>query len=144
MGKRNYNSQSEHDRVVIASSKTYGSMEANGSKVSINPDGEKNFWVGNESNPRYPDVAVWKPDSPGSNRASAVEVIEEIETEDSVTYAESAQWKDYAGLGIIFRLIVPKDYVNMAVSIINSEGIGVSEIWYYYFENSIIKFGKHK
>lgn len=140
---REYLRQSEHDRVVLGSSKTYGEMESRGSKVSINPNGEKNRYVGGESNPRYPDVIVWKPNFPGSSSGTA-EIIEEVETADSMTRSESKQWKDYGSLGIKFILTVPKGYASIAADIVDSEKINVSEIWYYYSINGNIKFDKYR
>lgn len=143
MASRDYSNQSEHDKIVYASSRTYSEMETKGYKVSVNPNGEKNFYVGGKSNPRYPDVLVWMPDQPGSN-SGKVAAIEEIETADSVTKTESGQWKDYASLSMTFRLIVPKGYAKDVAGIVDSEKINVSEIWYYYSENGNIKFDKYR
>lgn len=135
--------RSEHDRIVSASAATYGDMVSKGYKVSINPGGDKNQFVGPEFNPRYPDVVVWMPDSFGSTKGRAA-IIEEIETADSVTDSEAEQWKDYGGLGIKFLLVVPKGYCEEALRLISKYGVNVSEVWYYYYEYVNIKFVKYR
>jgi hypothetical protein len=133
----------EHDRIVSASAATYGDMVSKGYKVSINPGGEKNQFVGPEFNPRYPDVVVWMPDSFGSTKGRAA-IIEEIETADSVTDSEAEQWKDYGSLGVKFLLVVPKRYCEEALRLIVKYEATVSEVWYYYYEYDNIKFGKYR
>lgn len=135
--------RSEHDRIVSASAATYGNMVSKGYKVSINPGGEKNQFVGPEFNPRYPDVVVWMPDSFGSTKGKAA-IIEEIETADSVTDSEAEQWKDYGSLGVKFLLVVPKGYCEEALRLITKYAANVSEIWCYYYEYGSIKFGKYR
>ena len=135
--------QSEHDRVVRASANTYTDAGAKGFKISINPNGEKNFEIGSDSNNQYPDVCVWKPNSPGSN-SGTVKVIEEIETEESVNETEAEQWKNYASLGIeTFRLIVPKSKILTAKQIVEKKKIAVTEIWHYTISNGSISFSKN-
>lgn len=136
-------SQSEHDTVVRESAKTYSDMVSKGCKVAINPDGEKNQRVGPESNPRYPDIIVWRPENPYSSSGKA-EVIEEVETADSVTEEEAKQWKDYGSLGIKFILTVPKGYAKEAARIVDAKSANVTEIWHYYSENGGIKFQKYR
>ncbi len=135
--------RSEHDRIVSASAATYGELQSKGYKVSINPGGEKNQFVGLESNPRYPDVVVWMPDSFGSTKGKAA-IVEEIETADSVNDLEAEQWKDYGSLGIKFLLVVPKGYCEEALRLISKYGANVSEVWYYYYEYDNIKFVKYR
>jgi len=120
--------QSVHDLVVAASAGTYSEMEKQGNKVSTNPNGQKNQRVGDDS---YPDVIVWQPDIAKPTSGKAI-VIEEIETEDSVTEAESKQWKEFGEIGIsVFRLIVPLLKAPEALRIVQSKKINVSEIWSY-------------
>lgn len=134
--------RSEHDRIVRASATTYGDMVSKGYKVSINPGGEKNQFVGPEFNPCYPDVVVWIPDSFGSTKGKAA-IIEEIETADSVNDLEAEQWKDYGSLGVKFLLVVPNGYCQSALRLINKNGANVSELWYYFYERDNIKFAKY-
>lgn len=99
--------------------------------------------MGGEDNKQYPDVCVWKPSFPGSNSGD-VSVIEEIETEESVTDNEAEQWKDYASLGIqMFRLIVPKSKVSTAKQIVEKKKIAVTEIWSYTITNGTVSFSKN-
>lgn len=135
--------RSEHDRIVRVSAATYGEWISKGYKVSINPGGEKNQFVGPEFNPRYPDVVVWMPDSFGSTKGRAA-IIEEIETVDSVNDSEAEQWKDYGSLGIKFLLVVPNGYCEEALRLISKYGANVSEVWYYYYEYGNTKFVKYR
>lgn len=117
MAVRTSTGQSEHDAVVSASAKTYWEMQEKGYKVSINRGSEKNQYVGPDSNPRYPDIVVWMPEYTGAKGGRAA-IIEEVETTDSITDSEAAQWKDYGSLGVKFLLIVPKDYCMGALRLI--------------------------
>ena len=143
MAHRLSTSQLEHDTVVRASANTYTELQKKGYKVSVNPGSEKNQFVGSELNPCYPDVVVWLPNAIGSTNGRA-EVIEEIETADSVTDKEAVQWKDYGSRGVTFRLVVPKGYETGTIRIINRNSVTVSELWYYCREYSQIKFGKYQ
>jgi hypothetical protein len=122
---------------------TYGEWVSKGYKVSINPGGDKNQFVGPEFNPCYPDVVVWMPDSFSSTKGKAA-IIEKIETADSVNDLEARQWKNYGSLGIKFLLVVPKGCCEEALRLISKFGANVSEIWYYYYEYDNIKFEKYR
>ncbi len=143
MGRRGGTYQTEHDRIVAASARTYSKLVLDGFQVAINPGGEKNRWVGPEQSPRYPDVIVWKPTSPGSTSGTAHR-IEEIETDDSVTLAEAAQWRDYGALGIHFLLVVPRGRAADAARLVDTERVNVNEIWTYSFPNGQVQFAKYR
>lgn len=141
MAKRNSQKQSEHDAVIEASAGTYGQWQANGYVVSTNPDGERRLPVGSADNPRYPDIVVWMPKYRGSSNGTA-EVIEEIETETSVTEQEADQWADYASLGVSqFNLVVPRSKKADALLIIQKKRIlGISKVQGYYISQGRIYF----
>src|SRR2546427_12966390 len=106
MRNRRGDKQSEHDAVVSASARTYSGWANKGFKVSVNPNGQKNQFVGTSGSRLYPDVVVWEPHSSGSSSGKA-HIIEEIETDDSVNEQEAAQWAEYGSLGIsTFNLVV--------------------------------------
>jgi hypothetical protein len=142
MATRTLLGESEHDMVVRASAATYGELEGKGYKVSINPGGEKNTYVGSILCPCYPDVVVWKPDSIGSTVGTAT-IIEEIETAGSVNEVEAEQWLDYGKLGAKFILIVPNGYCAEALRLVSERNINVSELWYYWFKDGNVMFNKH-
>jgi len=122
-------SQLEHDQVVRASAETYNQLVQQGYKVAINPGSEKNQQVGSGN---YPDVIVWKPNPPPNQTSGTAVIIEEIETEDSVTQAEAAQWKTFGQLGVgKFILLVPATKVRDALDLVQKNGVRVSEIWSY-------------
>lgn len=142
MAYRNPGSQSEHDRVIAASARTYWKMEQQGYQVSTNPGPQKNCAVGG-TRALYPDVVVVKPETPGSSRGTAV-IIEEVETADSVTETEAKQWQNFASLGIgTFRLIVPTTSTREALALVQQFRIAVNEIWGYFFESGEVKFQKY-
>ena len=137
-----YKTQSEHDIVVRESARTYAEQVKQGYKVSTNPGSDKNFYVGTEQEPKYPDVVVWKPRAPQATGGSVM-IIEEIETEETVTEDHASQWKEYGGLGVSsFRLIVPKAKAGDAKSIVDAKKIRVSEIWSYSIWNGSVHFEK--
>ena len=135
-------SQEEHDLVIKASSGTYTQLIAQGYKVSINPGAETNQSVGQRPNVVYPDVIVWtpNPENPSSGTAA---IIEEIETEESVTLVEAAQWKVLGDLGAKFILIVPASKTQLALALAQQAGARVSEIWYYEKRNGQYAFTKY-
>ena len=141
MPKRNELKQSEHDVVIEASARTFGQWQANGYVVSTNPDGKRRLPVGPADNPRYPDIVVWMPKYPGSTNGTA-EVIEEIESEGSVTEQEADQWAGYASLSVSqFNLVVPRSKKADALLIIQKKRIlGISKIQGYYFSQGRIYF----
>jgi len=104
--------QTEHDLVVEASADTF---RKTGGSASTNPSSEKNIEVSG----LYPDVVAKK--------ANGTIVIEEIETEDSVTQDECEnQWKPYSELGYQFNLIVPKDSLGLAQRLIRKAQLNVT------------------
>jgi hypothetical protein len=142
MARRTPQAQSEHDSIVALSARSYGSTAAaNGYGVDTNPNGQKNRSVGPDGNARYPDVIMWKPESPGSTRGIA-EVIEEIETGDSVTEAEASQWADYASLNVrVFNLVVPNAKKQAALELIRRKGIsGITKVQGYSFYQGSVQF----
>jgi|ERR1035441_3451737 hypothetical protein len=122
-------SQPEHDQVVKASAGTYGQLIQQGYRVATNPGSEKNQQVGSGN---YPDVIVWKPNPPPNQTSGTAVIIEEIETEESVTAAEVEEWKRYGQLGVSkFILIVPVTKARDALALVQQAGAKVSEIWSY-------------
>lgn len=121
--------QFEHDQVVRASAETYNQLVQQGYKVAVNPGSEKNQQVGSGN---YPDVIVWKPNPPPNQTSGTAIIIEEIETEESVTQTEANQWKQFGQLSVSkFILIVPATKAREALSLVQSNGVKVSEIWSY-------------
>jgi hypothetical protein len=136
--------KSEHDVVVRASANTYSRRVAEGCKVSVNPGGEHNFYMGGKDNPRYPDVVVWRPRSPGAD-GGAVEIIEEIETAECVNDDEAEQWVDYGNMfSGTFFLIVPKGTERRALSIIQKKRARVSQIYTYTLSGESVSFENTK
>ncbi len=133
--------QGEHDAVVEASGRTYANWSAKGFGVATNPGPSKNRLVGSADNLQYPDVIVWRPNSPGANTGVA-KIIEEIETEDSVTGDEADQWADYASLGVeTFNLVVPVSKKTAAREIIRRKKIvGITRVQGYYFQHGQVRF----
>src|SRR5260370_9594275 len=131
----------EHDAVIEASGRTYADWSARGFGVATKPGSSKNRSVGSADNPQYPDVIVWRPNSPGASTGVA-KIIEEIETEDSVTSNEADQWADYASLGVeTFNLVVPVSKKTAALEIIRRMKIvGITRVQGYYFQQGQVRF----
>jgi len=126
MTNRNPQKQSEHDKVAEASARTWRRNQDN--VVYTNPNGQQNFSVGGD---HFPDVVA-------TDRNNRLVAVEEIETEDTVTIEESKQWKEYAGLGVKFNLVVPKEKTKDAFDL--SRSIGNINIQGYYLENGEVRF----
>jgi len=123
-----HGSQKEHDLVIDASAKTYEQYEEKGYVVSINPTGQQNREV---FPGLYPDLVVWLPDG----KLGRTVIIEEIETEDSVTERESQEWARFSKLRIKFFLVVPKDSATKAAEIIKRRNIRVDRLQCYFLDN---------
>jgi len=133
--------QSEHDQAVRASASTYDQLVQQGYRVSLNPGLEKNQQVGSGN---YPDVIVWKPNPPPKQTSGKAVIIEEIETEDSITPEEAIQWKKYGELGVSkFILVVPATKVRDALSLVQEQRVKVTEIWSYEIRNGKYFFNKN-
>lgn len=126
MAKRLPEKQTEHDRVITASAKTWQKNPVY--VVHTNPNGEQNFPVNGD---QFPDVII----TDSNNKLLAVE---EIETEDSVTVEESQQWSEYSRFGVPMYLVVPFPKINEATSL--TKNMVNIKIQGYYFENNEIKF----
>jgi hypothetical protein len=133
--------QGEHDAVVEASARTYADWSVKGFGVATNPGPSKNRFVGSADSPQYPDVIIWRPNSPGASTGVA-KIIEEIETDDSVTGDEADQWADYASLGIeTFNLVVPVSKKTAALEIIRRKRIvGITRVQGYQFQHGQVLF----
>ncbi len=133
----------DHDAVVRTSATTYAELEQQGYVVSTNLTGATRRMVGRPENPYYPDLIVWKPSTPSSSTGT-VYIIEEIETEESVSYDAGQKWKAYGELGINkFILIVPLTKVQLALRIVKELNCNISEIWYYDVSSGVIVFNKY-
>ena len=121
--------QSLHDKVVIALAKAHQGLINNGYRVSINPGGKKNCSVGKDN---YPDVVIWKP-NPLNRNSGKTEIIEEVETGESINDTEAKQWSTYSKLGPKFRLIVPIGCVNSARRILIKNRIKIDGLYSYHF-----------
>jgi len=134
MAIRGKSKQTEHDLVVEASADTF---RKTGGSASTNPRNEKNAEVAG----LYPDVVA--------KQENGMIVVEEIETEDSVTQDECEnQWKPYSELGYQFNLIVPKDSLNLAQKFIRKAQLKVILQGYtirgnnvtFYYSGAIISY----
>lgn len=99
----------ERDRVAGASALTYNptQLQQLNLQIDVNTSTQKVRWVGNENNPIYPQIVVWRPNYPGSSAGNAV-VVEMIETVGTLGTPNIQKWRRLASIaGIHFNLIVP-------------------------------------
>src|SRR5258708_18485262 len=89
--------KTEHDNVVRTSAASYTQEKLNqlGLKIDTNIDTNKRF-VGDASNPLYPDIIVWKPDFPSSTKGKTV-VFEKVETRNSID-RNWLEWSKFANV----------------------------------------------
>lgn len=125
MATRSTTPQSEHDLVVEESAASY---RKTGGSASTNPGSEKNVDVAG----LYPDVVA--------KRSDGTIVIEEIETESSVTEDEcDNQWKPYSKLGYQFNLVVPKASLGLAQRFVRKSQLKVT-LQGYTISGNDVKF----
>lgn len=135
--------QTEHDAIVAASASTYSQLVQQGYRVSTNFGSQHNQFVGTDKNRLYPDIIVWKPNENNPTTGTAI-IIEEIEMEGSRLDLKVDNWKQLADLGISkFILLVAKNSSNVALNLIQSHQINVSEIWNYEKIGSNFYFNKY-
>ncbi|MFA6553611.1 MAG: hypothetical protein WCT27_04240 [Patescibacteria group bacterium] len=124
----------EHDQVILASAATYEKFRSKGFLVSVNLTGKPVHNIGGSN---FPDVIVWRT----GGDFGKTEIIEEIETSETVTDQEAKEWDKYSRFGATFYLIVPKDSMDRAEEIVKRLGIKVDAIEGYYFDyHSQVKF----
>jgi len=126
MAKRTPEKQAEHDLVVNTSYKTW--VDRGDVKAYANPGDMHNFSV---AGVYYPDIVV-------TDLNNNFYLIEEVETEDTVTLEESQQWKVFAGFGVLLNLIVPQAKLEEAQQLI--KGISNIRIQPYTINNGKIEF----
>ncbi len=112
MPKRNYITQSQHDKVIQLALER---LDKSNHDVYINPGNEHNVWIGDN----YPDIVLVK------KGTKTVEFIIEVETNDSINIIEATnQWKKYATeIKASFYILVPFSKKNLAISLCKQVGI---------------------
>jgi hypothetical protein len=128
-----YQTQDEHDQVVMASAATYEHLKKAGYLVSVNPNGQQNHDIGGGI---FPDVVIWRPG--GENGHSLI--IEEIETAETIRDKDALEWARYARLGITFYLVVPRQLVEQTRQLLSAHRITVNRLEAYWIENGQVKF----
>lgn len=128
MAVRRGEQQTVHDQVILASAETYESFRRRGFLVSVNLTGKQCHNIGGGN---FPDVVVWRT----GGEFGRTEIIEEVETCDTVNDQESKEWARYAAFGVTFYLIVPQECMEQAEEIVTRLGIRVDAIEGYYFDH---------
>lgn len=122
-------SQKKHDQVIADLALTVRDGLRDGRSVATNPDGQQNWPLPTRSGPVYPDVLVL--------RGREVTDVYEVETEDSVVEAETAQWDTYASAGKPFYLCVPRNLIGEAKRIWSPPHNAI--ILGYFYEGNRLK-----
>jgi len=140
MAQRTAVSQSEHDRVVRAWAQILKKGFAGGCRVSTNPGSDRSAQVGHGSEPRFPDVVVWRAEA-GDGRDGTAELIAEVETSDTLTDTEViSEWTGYARVPAPFYLVVPEGFETKAIHLLRKTPVRVSQLWSYRIEGHEILF----
>jgi len=128
MASRSSQKQREHDNVLagIVRLRWRGSE----GRVYSNPDGEKNCAVNYRDRAGrvqqvYPDIVVLE------TTTNTVRCVGEVETPETVTEAESPQWRDYAKIGGECYLYVPSGTEQRAKQLL-SRAAGIRLRRYYF------------
>ena len=126
MGVRTAEKQREHDLVASTSFKTW--VDRIDVKAYANPGDEHNFSV---AGTYYPDIVV-------TDLSNGLYLIEEVETDDTITEEESKEWHDFAGFGVLLNLIVPEEKLEEAKKL--TADITNIRIQTYTFKNGRLEF----
>jgi hypothetical protein len=134
-------SESELPRVINASVSTYNLLQLwmSGLRVETNLPSRQVRAVGEPSSPVYPEVVIWRPDSPSLNTGQAV-LVEAVETENTIS-SSLEKWKRLASLGIRFNLVIPEGQLALVRQILNNNGIsGNVHIQTYKYNPSTTRY----
>lgn len=101
--------------------------------VYTNPGGEKNAYVGPDSNPLYPDIVVLEK---GYGRSRTAIAIGEVETQDSINEIESKQWANYSATKIPFYLYIPTGCIKETIALLNKKNIKISGLRAYRYSSA--------
>jgi hypothetical protein len=115
MSYRKYPSQTVHDRVIADVAAVQTDLTPR-----TNPGSQRNWSVVAAQETIYPDLLLCEPGT--GNVAHLIEV----ETQDSVTETESAQWAVYARGPGRFWLLVPSSSLALAQEICRRKGISAN------------------
>jgi hypothetical protein len=121
MARRLPSAQGQHDTAIGK----LAALWANPTQynITMNPDGEKNRWVG--SSDCFPDLVAW---TRKGDRDQALWIVE-VETTESVNDDEArAQWSAYARSGVPLSLAVPTGSGARAWAIANQLGIALNKV----------------
>ena len=114
-----------HGLVISAYVATFQATELQklGLLITQNTSTTKSRFLGNPSNPVYPEVVIWKPDNQfqpaGSGKAVLVACIETQSTLET----NVRKWIFLASMGIIFNLVVPENDVDRTKNLLKSNNI---------------------
>ena len=94
-------SDEQHDKVIRASASTYRpeQLQNLGLQITVNLSNKKVRFLGDSTNPIYPDIVIWRPDFPNSTTGQAV-IVELIENE-IFTHGGVQTWKRLSNLNAL-------------------------------------------
>ena len=128
MRNRFPSSESLHDRVIGVVGQAQTKHD-----VFTNPGHSHNWSVKIDGEDVYPDLILCKKGS------KVIEHLIEVETEESVTDAESSQWAQYARGPGKFWLMVPSKKLSTAQSICSRKGIA-AQFGQWWVANGSLRF----
>ena len=129
MKNRTTSSQSVHDRVIRAVAAAQTEYNAH-----CNPGQEHNVSVTIAGQAVYPDLVFCR------RGTMTVALLVEVETAESVTDTEAAQWAQYAQGPGQFWLLVPHDRLIAVQAICRREGIAARLGQWWWTEDRQIAF----
>lgn len=129
--------QQLHKLLVGQSYETYLQLRSQGLEVTPNPLVSEKRYVGG-NNKLYPDIVVWRPNSPGSQEGTAV-MIEQIETSNSIN-RNVERWRELASTGINFTLVVPLTNLDEVRNLLSTNNISVNKLQTYEYNQATNRF----
>src|SRR3989338_3967271 len=128
---RSSEEQSIHDKVATDSARSYLKVTTS-ENIKVNLGDAKNFVIEG----KYPDVIVKLP--------TGEIIIEEVETESTVTEDSLEKWRDFSNLGHEVRILVPLSKLDLAKELASMLTIPVNIQAYAISGNNIQWFGKNQ
>jgi len=134
MAFRTTDNQKKHDMVLWEILKIH--WPSTGGKVYSNPGAERNCYIQyKDSRGRtqlaYPDIVAL------IRGGNSVRCVGEVETDDTVTALESAQWRLYADIAGQCFLYVPRETAAAAKALVRGMS-GLSLRYYFVDENGVL------
>ena len=111
------------DQITLNSAGAYDQkkLQELGLQLTVNQSNNITRFVGDASNPIYPEIIIWKPDFFGSLKGKAV-LVEFVETSRTIDISLS-RWRATSLLSVPFNLSIPPSEVTRVQGLLTQNNL---------------------